>query len=338
MRVEAKKLNIIVLNGYKEDNGQYEPIDNQGYNMIVYATNQYAYERGKAKDTHTLFTEQLLKNIMRPELDVRELFDLTKHLVTENSKGHQVPVPIIASHNIDGVYLGEKPAWYEKGKLAVITDAPGKLEIWKNSNRKKPVKTCKLGGNEWKYIELPLGTYIVRMSYQNAGQVTSPKVSVDKSNPAGIKFIKNNGNNKQLPGCYEKNFIAVCWLFLAGMILSCGRKDGGNGGLIAIVLPKPEKDRWQKDAETLRIHAKSKGYEVYSSEYTRKYSQDNKDNKDSNYKENLYKEQGDQNRVISDFLDHTPEKNKALIVAPVNPADEELKKMVEQAKENRLVR
>jgi len=56
------------------------------------------------------------------------------------------------------------------------------------------------GGNDWTQIELDAGTYIVQMLYYEYGvTVTAPKISVGISNPAGVKFMYENGGWS--PGC-----------------------------------------------------------------------------------------------------------------------------------------
>jgi len=212
------RLNIVVLNGCRGDdnadnNGEktgsgtskeddeQSKINYQKNNMLVYVTNKIALDNSKGKNT--LFTEHLLKNIMRPELEVYELFALTKSRVMMYSKGSQVPAPIISSHDFDGKYLGEKQ---EDSILAVNTDTPGQLKVWPVRNRKNPVVERELRENEinkWEKIHLPAGTYIVQMIYNNGVTVTAPKVSVGMSNAAGIKFIKNKEDDKQLPICKE---------------------------------------------------------------------------------------------------------------------------------------
>jgi len=112
------------MNGCKGDI-RTEPVKN---NLVIYVTNNEARDSMKDEDTHTLFTEYLMKNIMRPELEVHELFDLTKYLVTMSSEGRQVPAPVVSPKVIDGVYLG-KTRQGRKENFPSLPTNPGNLKF-----------------------------------------------------------------------------------------------------------------------------------------------------------------------------------------------------------------
>jgi len=95
LKKAKNKLNIGVLNGCKGNDADI-PDGQNNNNLVIYVTNNEARDSTKDEDKHTLFTEHLLKNIMRQELEVYELFTLTKYLVTMSSEGRQVPAPIVS--------------------------------------------------------------------------------------------------------------------------------------------------------------------------------------------------------------------------------------------------
>jgi len=123
----------------------------------------------------------------------------------------------------------------------------------------------------------------------------------------------------------KKVFITFFLLFLTEMMLPANN-EGGSSGLIAIVLPYyGDNPRWKNDAKKLKEMAEAKGYTVYSSMNTSKYSKDNR-----------YENQEDQSEAISDFLKYPTKMKKVLIVAPIDSVNDKLNLLVKNTKDAKV--
>jgi len=207
----GNELNVVVLDACRDNPFSWARSGNRGLtvvsnqpadSIIVYATSAGS-TAADGTSRNGLFTEQLLKQMKTPGLDIKEVFDLTGAAVSQASDRKQIPS--IYSQYFGKAYLGAKPAPVAQ---PVVTPQPSSISQPTPVIEWGPIISPKIGWGKWGLSGATAYLGIIKETIEGkerdvlSMEVDFPKVAnlgdalaaIDLKTPSIIKLFQAGSN------------------------------------------------------------------------------------------------------------------------------------------------